>query len=50
MTLQNKSWSQLRKQKPLDRKVWIVAVQVALNHLDKINLGLKPKYAVKSIN
>jgi hypothetical protein len=32
----------------LDKKVWIIAVQVALNHLSK--LDKKPKYAVKSVN
>ncbi len=46
--LQDKSWKDLQRQKPLDKKVWIIAVQVALNHLSK--LDKKPKYAVKSVN
>ncbi len=46
--IQAKSWKQLQKQKPLDKKVWIIAVQVSLNHLSTYDN--KSAYAVKFIN
>lgn len=50
VTLQSKSWKQLQTQKSLDRKVWIVAVQIALNYLSKSQLSGNSLYTIKSIN
>ena len=50
VTLQSKSWKQLQTQKSLDRKVWIVSVQIALNYLGKSQLSGNSPFTVKSIN
>lgn len=50
VTLQSKSWKQLQTQKSLDRKVWIVSVQIALNYLGKSQLSGNSHFTVKFIN